>query len=210
MSNVTAVPIRPVKRSLVIWIVIGVILAVAAGAFLALRGTGQVIAQRGTNDQFLAWNKRQSGVVETPSGLQYQVLKPGAGAKPTDTDVALIMYSGALRDGAVFDKSERPAPFPVAGGIKGFTEALKLMPKGAQYRLWLKPELAYGDQSPDPTKIPNGALLVFDVTLLDFLPQQVIQQMQAQQMMRQQMQGGAGSGAGAGAPGATPPGLPPR
>lgn len=208
MSNVTAVPIQPIKRSIIAWIAIGVVLAVALGTWVAVRGTGQVIAERGTNDQFLAWNKKNAGVIETPSGLQYQVLKPGAGAKPTDTDVALIMYKGALRDGKVFDQSERPTPFPVAGGIKGFTEALKLMPKGGQYRLWLKPELAYGDQSPDPTKIPNGALLVFDVTLLDFLPQAVIQQMQAQQMMRQQLQQGGGAG---GAPGAPPPGgMPPQ
>lgn len=204
MSNVTAVPIRPIKRSIVVWIVVGIVLAVAAGAWLAFRGTGQVVAERGTNEQFLAWNRTRPGVVETASGLQYEVLKPGEGAaKPTDTDVALITYKGSLRDGAVFDQSERPTPFPVNGGIKGFTEALKLMPKGAQYRLWLKPDLAYGDRSPDPSKIPNGALLVFDVGLLDFLPQQVIQQMQMQQMMRQQqMQGG-----GAGAP---PPGMPPR
>lgn len=198
MSNVTAVPIRPIRRSVIAWIVIGLILAIGAGAWLAVRGTAQVVAEKGDDDQFLAWNKRQSGVVETPSGLQYRVLKPGkAGPHPTDTDVALIQYKGSLRSGAVFDQSERPMPMPVAGSIKGFSEALKLMPKGAQYRLWLKPDLAYGDQSPDPSKIPNGALLMFDVTLLDFLPVAVLRQMQAQQMQQ-----------GQGAPGAMPPGMP--
>ncbi len=205
MSNVTAVPIKPIKRSVTVWIVVGVLLAVVAGGWLAFRGTAQVAAEAGDNAKFLAWNKTRSGVVETASGLQYEVLKKGEGtATPTDTDVALITYKGSLRDGTVFDQSQRPTPMPVNGSIKGFSEALKLMPKGALYRLWIKPDLAYGDQSPDPSKIPNGSLLVFDVGLLDFLPQQVIQQMQAQQMMQQQ-QGGAGApppGPGAGqAPG---------
>ena len=204
MSNVTAVPIRPIKRSIVFWVAFGILLAVAAGAWLAVKGTGQVVAEKGNNAQFLAWHKSQPGVVETPSGLQYQILKKGeGGATPTATDVALITYRGSLRDGTVFDQSERPTPFPVSGGIKGFTEALKLMPKGSLYRLWIKPDLAYGEQSPDPAKIPNGSLLVFDVGLLDFLPQQVLQQMQMQQMMRQQQQQ-QGGGAG------LPPGLPPQ
>lgn len=194
MSNVTAVPIKPIKRSIVLWIVAGVLLAVAAGGWLAVRGTAQVVAERGDNAAFLAWNKTRAGVVETASGLQYEVLKKGEGtATPTDTDVALMTYKGSLRDGTVFDQSQRPTPMPVNGSIKGFSEALKLMPKGALYRLWIKPELGYGEQSPDPSKIPNGALLVFDVGLLDFLPQQVIQQMQAQQMMQQQGMGGAGA-----------------
>lgn len=192
MSNATAVPIRPIKRSILVWLALGLIVAVALGGWLAVKGTAQVVAERGDNTAFLAWNKTRPGVIETASGLQYEVLKPGEGASPTDTDVALMTYQGKLRDGAVFDQSERPVPMPVSGSIPGFSEALKLMRKGAQYRLWIKPELAYGDRSPDPAKIPNGSLLIFDVGLLDFLPQQVLQQMQMQQMMRQQ-QGGAGA-----------------
>lgn len=200
MSNVTAVPIKPTKRSVIVWLVLGLIVALAAATALAVRGTGQVVAERGDNAQFLDWNKRQPGVVELPSGLQYQVLKPGTGeAKPTDADVTLVTYKGALRDGSVFDQSERPSPMPVAGVVPGFSEGLKQMTKGSQYRFWIKPELGYGERTPDPQKLPPNSLLVFDVTLLDFLPQQVIQQMQMQQMMRQQ-QGGA--------PGGAPPGMP--
>ena len=207
MSSATAVPIQPTKRSVILWVLVGILLAVVGGGWLALRGTAQVAAEAGDNGAFLAWNKTRSGVVETASGLQYEVLKKGEGtATPTDSDVALITYKGALRDGTVFDQSQRPTPMPVNGSIKGFSEALKLMPKGSLYRLWIKPELAYGEQSPDPSKIPNGALLVFDVGLIDFLPQQVIQQMQAQQMMQQQGMGGQNpAGPGAGAP---PPGMP--
>lgn len=200
MSNITAVPIQPTRRRVLVLLWIGIAVALAAGAWAAFAGTAQVVAQRGDNDQFLAWNAKQPGVVQTASGLQYQVLTAGKGGpQPTDSDVALITYVGKLRDGAQFDASERPVPMPVAGSIKGFSEALKLMPKGAKYRLWIKPELAYGEQSPDPAKIPNGSLLVFDVGLLDFLPETVLRQMQMQQM---QQQGGV--------PGGAPGGPPPR
>lgn len=202
MSNVTAVPIQPIKRSIVVWIVLGVLLAVAIGGWLAWRGTGSVIADKGDNAQFLAYNKRQPGVVETASGLQYKVLEAGAGgAKPTDADIALIEYTGTLRDGRTFDASQQPTPLPVAGSVPGFSEGLKLMPKGSKYRFWIKPELGYGDRSPDPTKLPNGSLLMFDVKLVDFRSEAEIRQLQMQQQMQQQMQGGA--------PGA-PPGMPPQ
>ena len=98
----------------------------------------------------------------------------------------------------MFDASKQPTPLPVAGSIKGFSEGLKLMTKGAKYRFWIKPELGYGANSPDPNAIPNNSLLVFDVELIDFLPQSVLQQ---QMQMQQQMQGGA--------PGAAP-GTPPQ
>ena len=104
-------------------------------------------------------------------------------------------------DGKVFDASQQPVPFPMQGGaIPGFLEGLKLMTKGSVYRLWLKPELAYGDHSPDPTKLPNGSLLVFDVTLVDFIPMDAYRQIMMQQMMRQQQ-----SGAGAAPPGGSAP-----
>lgn len=199
MSNVTQVPIQPIKRSIVIWIVIGVLAAVALGGWLAFAGTGRVIADKGTNAQFLAYNARQSGVVTTASGLQYKVLETGAGgATPTEADIALTEYSGKLRDGREFDASQRPTPMPVAGVVPGFSEGLKLMTKGSKYRFWIKPELGYGERTPDPNRLPANSVLVFDVKLVDFLPEAVVRQMQQRQQM---MQGGAG---------ALPPGLPPQ
>lgn len=198
MSEVTAVPIAPARRRVLVLLWLAIVVAVSAGAWVAFAGTGKVVAERGDNAQFLAWNKKQAGVVEAPSGLQYRVLEKGDGAAhPTDADVALITYAGTLRNGTPFDANERPVPMPVAGSVPGFSEALKLMTKGAKYRLWIKPELAYGEQSPDPSRIPNGSLLVFDVKLLDFLPETVLRQMQAQQQMQQQ----------GGTPGAPPPGA---
>ncbi|WEK42266.1 MAG: FKBP-type peptidyl-prolyl cis-trans isomerase [Candidatus Sphingomonas colombiensis] len=190
MSTVTAVPIPPVKRSYIVWLVLGIIAALVAATALAFQG-----------DDFLARNARQKGVVTTASGLQYQVLTPGTGAKPTDTDVVLVNYEGKLLNGTTFDKSQQPTPFPVTGVVPGFSEGLKLMPKGSKYRFWIKPSLGYGDKATGP--IPANSVLVFDVDLIDFLPEAVLRQMQ----MQQQMGGAAGGAPGApGAQGAMPQG----
>lgn len=190
MSTVTAVPIPPIKRRVIVYLVLGILLAAIAAAALAW----QVPTDPGV--AFLGKNARQTGVVTTVSGLQYQVLEKGqAGASPTDTDVALVNYEGKLIDGTTFDKSQQPTPMPVSGVVPGFSEALKLMHKGSKYRFWIKPSLGYGDKASGP--IPANSVLVFDIELLDFLPEAVICQMQ----MQQQMQGG---GAG-GMPGGPPP-----
>jgi hypothetical protein len=196
MSTITAVPLQPVKRRVLVYLWIGILVAVLGASWLAMRGTAEIVALKGSNAQFLAWNKTRPGVVETASGLQYQVLKPGEGPLPTKSDIAGVMYVGKLRDGTVFDASQQPVPFPLSGGaVPGFLEALKLMPKDAKYRFWMKPELAYGARSPDPTKIPNGSILIFDVDMLGFLPETVYRQRMMQQQMQQQMpqmpQGGA-------------------
>lgn len=134
---------------------------------------------------FLAANKAHDRqVLETPSGLQYKVFAAGAGTSPTDDDVALINYEGRLADGTVFDKSAHPAPLSVNGVVPGFSEALKLMRKGAKYRVWIKPSLGYGDAATGP--IPAHAVLVFDIQLLAFLPAGEYERMQAQAMDRQQ------------------------
>ena len=126
---------------------------------------------------FLAQNRTAKGVFETPSGLQYQVIRPGAGdARPTDDDIALVLYEGRLVDGTTFDRSEQPAAMAVSGVVPGFAEALKLMPKGAKYRFWIKPSLGYGEEVNGP--IPAHSVLVFDVELLDFLSQDFIRQVQ--------------------------------
>ncbi|MHA6722435.1 FKBP-type peptidyl-prolyl cis-trans isomerase [Sphingomonas sp. RS2018] len=131
----------------------------------------------GAATAYLLKNRYADGVVQTASGLQYKVLTPGKGAKPTDTDVALITYKGTLTDGTVFDQSQQPTPLRVSGVVPGFAEALKLMPKGATYRIWIRPELGYGDRASGP--IPANSVLVFDVTLVDFLPEAVVRQMQS-------------------------------
>ncbi|MBY8827741.1 FKBP-type peptidyl-prolyl cis-trans isomerase [Hephaestia mangrovi] len=194
--SVTAVPLQPTRRANLVLLWLGIVIAIAAAIWLAFHGTSAARAQVGSNEQFLAWNAKQPGVKTTADGLEYKMLKAGDGDKhPTDDDISLINYSGALRDGTVFDQSKQPTPLPVAGSIKGFSEGLKLMTKGAKYRFWIKPELGYGEQGAGP--IPPDSLLVFDVELVDFLPQSVVQQ----QMRMQQMMQGGGAPDGAGPPG---------
>jgi FKBP-type peptidyl-prolyl cis-trans isomerase FklB len=118
--------------------------------------------------KFLEENKKKPGVVTLPSGLQYMVLKEGNGPKPTATDKVTTHYHGTLIDGTVFDSSvERgqPATFPVNGVIKGWVEALQLMPVGSKWRLFIPSDLAYGEQGAGGSIGPNSAL-IFDVELI--------------------------------------------
>jgi FKBP-type peptidyl-prolyl cis-trans isomerase len=120
-------------------------------------------------DDFLAANKLKEGVIETASGLQYKVIKPGEGESPDDNDMVEVHYTGTLIDGTVFDSSRErgePIEFPVNGVIPGWTEALKLMKPGAQYMLYIPANLGYGDKKTGP--IPEGSTLIFDVELLEF------------------------------------------
>jgi len=124
-------------------------------------------------EAFLAENKAKAGVKTTPSGLQYSVEKEGTGAKPTATDRVKVHYTGRLLDGKVFDSSvERgqPAEFGVNEVIKGWTEALQLMPVGSKWKLYIPADLAYGDRGAGPD-IKPGSTLVFDVELLDIVKQ---------------------------------------
>lgn len=125
---------------------------------------------------FLAENKDKEGVITTESGLQYQVVKEGEGPKPKADDQVTVNYKGSLLDGSEFDSSyERgqPATFPVDGVIPGWTEALQLMPVGSTYRLFIPPDLAYGERGAGD-KIGPNAVLVFEVELLEIAepPQQ--------------------------------------
>ena len=119
--------------------------------------------------KFLAENGKKPGVVTTASGLQYQILSAGKGAKPTASDSVKVHYTGTLLDGTKFDSSVdrgEPAQFVLNSVVPGWTEALQLMPVGSKYRLWLPPELAYGAQGTPGGPIPPDATLVFDVELL--------------------------------------------
>jgi FKBP-type peptidyl-prolyl cis-trans isomerase FklB len=118
--------------------------------------------------QFLAANKTKEGVVTLPSGLQYKVLKEGTGPKPTPTDTVVCNYRGTLLDGTEFDSSYKggqPATFGVGQVIKGWTEALQLMPVGSKWQVFVPAELAYGEHSPGGTIGPNSTL-IFEIDLL--------------------------------------------
>jgi FKBP-type peptidyl-prolyl cis-trans isomerase FklB len=118
--------------------------------------------------EFLEANKAKEGVVALPSGLQYKVLKEGAGPKPASTDTVVCNYRGTRLDNTEFDSSYKrgqPATFPVTGVIKGWTEALQLMPVGSKWELFIPAELAYGERGAGGQIGPN-ATLVFEVELL--------------------------------------------
>ena len=123
------------------------------------------------NQAFLEENKKAAGVVVTDSGLQYEILTEGNGAKPTAESTVRVHYTGSLIDGTVFDSSVKrgtPAEFPVGGVIKGWTEALQLMTVGSKWRLTIPHNLAYGERGAGAS-IPPFATLVFEVELLDIL-----------------------------------------
>lgn len=122
-------------------------------------------------EEFLSINKGKAGVVTLPSGLQYQVLKKGEGAKPTAADKVKCHYHGTLINGTVFDSSVQrgePATFGVSQVIPGWVEALQLMEVGSKWRLFIPSGLAYGEHGAGEAIEPNSAL-VFDVELLDIV-----------------------------------------
>ena len=118
---------------------------------------------------FLARNRKKSGVVTLPSGLQYQVLRKGKGAKPGPSSRVVTNYRGTLIDGTEFDSSYKrgkPATFPVKGVIAGWTEALQLMPTGSKWKLYVPANLAYGERGAGRMIGPN-ATLIFEIELLE-------------------------------------------
>ncbi len=124
-------------------------------------------ANKKVGEAFLAANKSKEGVVTLPSGLQYKILKAGAGPKPTATDTVVCNYQGTFIDGKEFDSSYKrgqPASFPVTGVIKGWTEALQLMPVGSKWQLFIPSDLAYGDSG--RPGIEPSSTLIFEVELL--------------------------------------------
>lgn len=127
-------------------------------------------ANKKVGEEFLAANKVKDGVVTLPSGLQYKILTAGTGPKPTATDTVSCNYRGTLINGTEFDSSYkrgRPETFPVSGVIKGWTEALQLMPMGSKWQLFVPSDLGYGDRGADPRSgIGPGATLIFEVELL--------------------------------------------
>lgn len=162
-------------------------------------------AQFGPNkkagEKFLAENSKKAGVITTASGLQYEIVKKGTGPIPTATNQVKVNYHGTLIDGTVFDSSverKEPVVFPVNQVIKGWTEALQLMPVGSKFKLYVPQELAYGNGGQG--KIQPFSMLIFEVELLSIekeapapaggqqLSAEQMQQLQ-QQMQQQQQQG---------------------
>ncbi len=120
-------------------------------------------------EEFLAANKTKEGIISLPSGLQYKVLKTGTGAIPKLSDLVSVMYRGTLIDGTEFDSSYtrgEPAQLGVRGVVKGWTEALQLMPVGSKWQLFVPGTLAYGERG-SPPKIGPNQTLIFEVELLD-------------------------------------------
>jgi FKBP-type peptidyl-prolyl cis-trans isomerase FklB len=126
-------------------------------------------ANKKEGDAFLAANKGKEGVVTLPSGLQYKILKEGTGPKPTAADSVVCNYKGTLINGTEFDSSYKrgePATFPVTGVIKGWTEALQLMPVGSKWQLVIPADLGYGPRGTPGGPIGPNATLVFEVELI--------------------------------------------
>jgi len=129
-------------------------------------------ANKTAGEAFLAANKTKDGVVTTASGLQYKILKEGDGPKPTAKDTVVCNYRGTLLNNTEFDSSYQrgqPLTIPVSGVIKGWTEALQLMPVGSKWQLFIPGDLAYGERGARGTIGPN-ATLVFEVELLSIQP----------------------------------------
>lgn len=131
--------------------------------------TRKMNAVKKEGEDFLSKNGKRPEVKTTASGLQYEVIKEGTGKRPTVNDVVKVHYHGTLIDGTVFDSSVKrgtPAEFGVSQVIKGWVEALQLMPVGSKYKLYIPSELAYGQQGAGAMIKPNSAL-VFEVELLE-------------------------------------------
>ena len=217
--SVTTVPIQPIKKGSLTKYWVGIALVLAIAGALAWLGTKDIRAKYQSNDDFLADNGGENGIETTKSGLQFQTVKAGEGASPTDNDVTLIAYKGTLRDGRVFDENPQ-APMPVQGVVPGFSEALKKMKRGGKYKIWIPAKLGYGDQDKTDPKtgqvvLPGNSVLIFEVEMKDFITRQKFEQGMAEMQKQRAAQGGAqGAGqVGGGAPigaGGPPQGLPPE
>ena len=134
------------------------------------KAAGEKSAAEGT--KFLEENKKKEGVKTTASGLQYKVIKEGTGDQPKATDTVTVNYRGTLIGGKEFDSTYtrgQPATFPLNGVIKGWTEGLQLMKKGAKYQLFVPSDLGYGQRAVGPDIAANSTL-IFEVELLDAKP----------------------------------------
>ena len=131
------------------------------------------VENKKTGEAFLAANKAKEGVVTLPSGLQYKIIKEGTGPKPAADDTVLCHYRGTLVDNTEFDSSYKrgePLKIPVGGVIKGWTEAIQLMPVGSKWQLFIPSGLAYGERGAPGSPIGPNSTLIFDVELISIEP----------------------------------------
>ena len=139
--------------------------------YMRVASEKKAVANKEKGEAFLAQNAKKSGVQVTPSGLQYEIMKDAQGEKPTAESTVKVHYHGTTIDGEVFDSSvERgePAPFPLNGVIRGWTEGLQLMSVGAKYKFYIPAELAYGNRQAGGKIGPNSTL-IFEVELLEIV-----------------------------------------
>jgi FKBP-type peptidyl-prolyl cis-trans isomerase FklB len=138
------------------------------GAYTAAVAKKKGAANGEVGKKFLAENAKKKGITTTASGLQYEVLIPGSGAKPKLTDEVTVHYHGTLLNGKVFDSSvdrKEPATFPLNGVIQGWQEGVQLMPTGAKYKFYIPSNLAYGERGAGGDIGPDSAL-IFEVELI--------------------------------------------
>lgn len=133
--------------------------------------TKKISAVKETSARFLEENKKRAGVVTLPSGLQYEIITKGTGPVPTAADTVTANYIGTLLDGNEFDNSYKRGEaltIPVSGVIRGWVEALQLMPVGSKWKLFIPSDLAYGDRGAGGA-IPGGSALIFEIELLSIV-----------------------------------------
>jgi len=133
--------------------------------------TNKISVTKKESADFLGKNKNRPGVITLPDGLQYEIITKGTGAIPTAQDTVSANYLGTLLDGKEFDNSYKrgqPITIPVTGVIRGWTEALQLMPVGSKWKLFIPSDLAYGDRGAGGM-IPGGAALIFEIELLNIV-----------------------------------------
>ena len=141
-------------------------------SFMMRRYAAGASENKKKSDAFMLKNKSEKGVVETPSGLQYIIMKEGSGMKPRSFDTVEVAYKGYQIDGTVFDSTSvnNPRKFLVKGIIPGWSEALQMMSPGAKYKLFLPPHLGYGEYPPQGTAMKPNDVLIFEVELMKVMP----------------------------------------
>ena len=128
--------------------------------------------QKEEGKKFLAENKKKAGITELPNGIQYKIIKQGAGIKPTVEDTIKVHYKGTTIDGNVFDDSYsrgEPIEFPLGNLVEGWKQVLPLMPVGSKWQIFLPSDFGYGDRGAG-ANIPGGSTLIFELELLDVKP----------------------------------------
>ena len=149
----------------------------ALNAHFSAQSSKQAVTKKGEGKKFLADNKKRNGVITLPSGLQYEIIKAGNGPIPKLTDTVIAHYAGSVLNGQEFDNSYKrgePLKRHVNGLIQGWTEALLRMPVGSKWKLFIPSELGYGDYGAGQD-IPGGATLIFELELLELIPDKTIQ-----------------------------------